>query len=318
MLLAGTGTTSNVYRYTAQQWDSDLGMYYLRARYYKPNLGRFWTMDTYQGNKQDPLSLHKYLYCTANPVNMVDPTGMDGEGGVTEQLSVMTVRTVLFAMNVGGALGNARQTIQCSVAAYQAVSDGDPWNASMAALGATIHGGLVAANVLGMRAAISSIGSPPPGLLGASVGGAAVSGMWRVALATPTAKQWVFQEAIPAVGGLLGVFAMSGNGMEAKWQHRDSDGNVKSKGEEESGSFNENPGRLNWNQQLETHAEWKILAQLTGVQPGDTVTIEGEFPPCNPGGRGCYQMMQDYASRNRITIIYKMMGTKNVWTFPEN
>ena len=45
MLLASTGTTVNNYRYTGQQWDPDLGMYYLRARYYKPNLGRFWTMD---------------------------------------------------------------------------------------------------------------------------------------------------------------------------------------------------------------------------------------------------------------------------------
>ena len=43
MLLADTGTTVNNYRYTGQQWDPDLGMYYLRARYYKPNLGRFWT-----------------------------------------------------------------------------------------------------------------------------------------------------------------------------------------------------------------------------------------------------------------------------------
>jgi hypothetical protein len=34
-------------------------------------------MDTYEGNNEDPLSLHKYLYCEANPVNMVDPSGHD-------------------------------------------------------------------------------------------------------------------------------------------------------------------------------------------------------------------------------------------------
>jgi len=46
-----------------------------RARLYNVNTGRFQTMDTYQGNNEDPLSLHKYLYCQADPVNGVDPNG---------------------------------------------------------------------------------------------------------------------------------------------------------------------------------------------------------------------------------------------------
>jgi len=32
-------------------------------------------MDTYEGDNEDPSSLHKYLYCQANPVNMTDPSG---------------------------------------------------------------------------------------------------------------------------------------------------------------------------------------------------------------------------------------------------
>jgi hypothetical protein len=34
-------------------------------------------MDTYAGNNEDSLSLHKYLYGADNPVNMVDPNGHD-------------------------------------------------------------------------------------------------------------------------------------------------------------------------------------------------------------------------------------------------
>jgi len=34
-------------------------------------------MDTFQGNQEYPLSLHKYLYCQANPVNCADPSGQD-------------------------------------------------------------------------------------------------------------------------------------------------------------------------------------------------------------------------------------------------
>ena len=80
LLLASTpatGATANHYRYTGQQWDEDLGLYYLRARYYQPALGRFWTMDSYEGNLDEPTSLHRYLYCQANPSNSSDPSGND-------------------------------------------------------------------------------------------------------------------------------------------------------------------------------------------------------------------------------------------------
>jgi hypothetical protein len=32
-------------------------------------------MDSFEGDETDPLSLHKYLYVSANPVNAVDPSG---------------------------------------------------------------------------------------------------------------------------------------------------------------------------------------------------------------------------------------------------
>jgi RHS repeat-associated protein len=61
--------------YTGEQFDTDAQQYYLRARYYNPLNGRFNRMDPYAGNTHDPQSLHKYLYCHANPINRLDPTG---------------------------------------------------------------------------------------------------------------------------------------------------------------------------------------------------------------------------------------------------
>ncbi|MDA3875352.1 MAG: RHS repeat-associated core domain-containing protein [Kiritimatiellae bacterium] len=76
ILLSETGAgTPNLYRYTGEQWDPDLEHYYLRARYYEPDRGRFWTMDTYEGRHMDPATLHKYLYAHANPVMNTDPSG---------------------------------------------------------------------------------------------------------------------------------------------------------------------------------------------------------------------------------------------------
>jgi len=61
--------------YAGEQFDTDAQQYYLRARFYNPLTGLFNRMDPYEGNIQDPQSLHKYLYCHANPVNSVDPSG---------------------------------------------------------------------------------------------------------------------------------------------------------------------------------------------------------------------------------------------------
>ncbi len=80
-----TGHTPNNYLYRGEQFDSDLGLYYLRARYYNAATGRFLTRDSYSGDVFDPPSLHKYLYATGNPVNMFDPSGRlgVGDGGPT-------------------------------------------------------------------------------------------------------------------------------------------------------------------------------------------------------------------------------------------
>jgi len=78
-MIRSAGTTPNVYLYCGERWDSDLGLYYLRARYLNPGTGRFMTMDTFEGTQSDPASLHKYLYASANPVNLIDPSGFDIE-----------------------------------------------------------------------------------------------------------------------------------------------------------------------------------------------------------------------------------------------
>ncbi len=95
ILIRRTGTTANDYLYSGEQFDANLGFYYLRARYMNPSNGRFWTMDSYEGSAFDPLSLHKYLYGNANPVTYVDPTG---QMSVTEQNMVLLVAATLFTM----------------------------------------------------------------------------------------------------------------------------------------------------------------------------------------------------------------------------
>jgi RHS repeat-associated protein len=89
VLIDGTGSTANVYRYRGEQWDASVGMYYLRARWYEPGKGRFWTADKWEGCSLDCCG-NKYLYGDGNPVEKIDPSGYQsvagtaiGEGFVT-------------------------------------------------------------------------------------------------------------------------------------------------------------------------------------------------------------------------------------------
>ena len=75
-LIAQTGTTPNEYLYAGEQFDANIGFYYLRARYFNNDTGRFITSDPFFGNTFEPMSLHKYLYAHANPIDNVDPTGL--------------------------------------------------------------------------------------------------------------------------------------------------------------------------------------------------------------------------------------------------
>ena|GEM_PF-3486899 len=69
--------------YSGEQFDQRVQMQYLRARFYDQSSGRFNRLDPFFGNINDPLSLHKYLYSHADPVDNIDPTGLLSLGSMT-------------------------------------------------------------------------------------------------------------------------------------------------------------------------------------------------------------------------------------------
>ena len=77
--IATSGATPNNYLYSGEQYDSALGAYYLRARYYNPATGRFLTMDPYPGNMVVPATLHKYAYTGDNQGAQRSRKGLAGE-----------------------------------------------------------------------------------------------------------------------------------------------------------------------------------------------------------------------------------------------
>ena len=69
------GTFADPFRFTGQFYDEEIAEYYLRARQYNPTIARFTARDPVFGNLEQPLTLHKYLYCMNDSVNKRDLTG---------------------------------------------------------------------------------------------------------------------------------------------------------------------------------------------------------------------------------------------------
>jgi choice-of-anchor A domain-containing protein/RHS repeat-associated protein len=106
-LLNQTGSTENSYLFTGEQFDAGLNQYYLRARYYNQQIGRFTQLDTWMGNNQDPISLHKYLYAASDPVTYVDPTGNFGLAEFGASYNVMGALKATATVVGGSALLSA-------------------------------------------------------------------------------------------------------------------------------------------------------------------------------------------------------------------
>lgn len=81
--------------YAGEQFDPGLQMEYLRARYYDQDNGRFNRLDPFDGNSEDPQSLHKYAYAHCDPINGIDPSG---NFTILELLIVVSVSVTIFSL----------------------------------------------------------------------------------------------------------------------------------------------------------------------------------------------------------------------------
>jgi len=65
-----SGELSSPFMYCGEYRDDETGLYYLRARYYDPLIGRMISEDPARSG------LNWYVYCLGNPVRFIDPLGL--------------------------------------------------------------------------------------------------------------------------------------------------------------------------------------------------------------------------------------------------
>lgn len=109
-LSAGSTTTGQVFRYTGRRYDPETGLYYYRARYYAPQIGRFLQTDPV-GYKDD---FDLYTYVGNDPLDKTDPTGNQiAEGalvaGCAAAPEVCAVVAVVGVLAGGAAVEHAVQ-----------------------------------------------------------------------------------------------------------------------------------------------------------------------------------------------------------------
>ena len=76
-LLTSTGdlADANPLRYRGYFYDTETGLYYLKSRYYDPEVCRFINADAYASTGQGILGLNMFTYCICSPVTLYDPSG---------------------------------------------------------------------------------------------------------------------------------------------------------------------------------------------------------------------------------------------------
>jgi len=67
----------NRYAFTGREWEPEIEMYHYRRRTYNPDAGVFTSEDKAVIYTGDTQSLNRYSYVNNNPLNYVDPSGLD-------------------------------------------------------------------------------------------------------------------------------------------------------------------------------------------------------------------------------------------------
>ncbi|WP_253852319.1 Ig-like domain-containing protein [Microcystis aeruginosa] len=112
------GDADNNYLFAGEQFDDAVDGYYLRARYYDPNTGRFASVDPFEGYNNQPITLHDYLYAGVNPVNAIDPSGEVSliEYAAVATLTITIINTQAAACEGRSFINATRALINTSIA----------------------------------------------------------------------------------------------------------------------------------------------------------------------------------------------------------
>ena len=175
----------NPFRYRSYYFDTETDLYFLKTRYYDPEIGRFMTIDDISYLDPESINgLNLYAYCGDNPNKYVDPDGH----------FAISIAFLIGSILIGAAFG----AVFSGVTAYSAGERG--WDLFWDILGGGIFGAAIGATVaFGGAAGLGAIaGSAVTGInvsmgtaLTVSIGGTAFASATKYSLdCAASTRQW--------------------------------------------------------------------------------------------------------------------------------
>jgi RHS repeat-associated protein len=90
----GAPGIANTHLFAGERFNTDSGLYYNRARWMDPRIGRFASIDPHPGAQGRPNTLNDYAYAGGNPVGIIDPTG---QFGLPAMIGAMNIAVIAHA-----------------------------------------------------------------------------------------------------------------------------------------------------------------------------------------------------------------------------
>lgn len=123
-LSSSTGEQRNSYLFAAEALDLASGLQYHRARWLQPGLGRFASVDPWPGRPTGPLSLHRYMYASVDPLSQVDPSGAFSVLALGVALAVVGIVAQIGISWLGSGVGDIPVRLR------PVIVNGSRWSAS--------------------------------------------------------------------------------------------------------------------------------------------------------------------------------------------
>ena len=204
--------TLNPFRYRSYYYDTETNLYFLKTRYYDPELGRFMTIDDISYLDPDSINgLNLYAYCKNNPIKYEDPNG-----------TFAITTALLIVLGIGAGIGALSGAI-ISGATY-AIEHGGTDSFSWQGLAAATLGGLVSGLISGAVTVACSTMGPVGVVVGGAIGGF-IGGFTGSIVQSSISRQYssvgdVFCNALGnavwgAIGGALGGLISGPGGASA-------------------------------------------------------------------------------------------------------
>ena len=199
----------NPFRYRSYYYDTETKLYFLKTRYYDPEVGRFISPDSIEYLDPETINgLNLYAYCGNNPVMYTDPNGtakwwqwfLFGVGA-----ALVVAAAIVLTVASGGAAGGLIGAV--AIGAAKGALIGAAVGSAVGIAGGAIYAGVTGADIGQSILSGFLMGFGIGAIAGAIIGGAAGANGWYNAKALEFTRNPMSNEVVLGRSGVYEKFA---------------------------------------------------------------------------------------------------------------